>query len=331
MLLTFLTNVGPRYGVEAIRVPRMEIEGITISSSSVRRAVEGGDIALARTLLGRPYSLCGTVVRGKTTGPHVGIPYGQYPGRGTGKTPAARRGVCRTGTRSAGGLRRHDEYRDAPHGGRLPRAFDRGEPLRLRPGHLRTNALCRDPRLGAFRGQVQLPRQPQAAVGQGCPEMPGTPPGIAFRFFLRTCWLVVRIPFQLGACRRAGLLAPPACTPRVGRPDPRLAAIKKSPVASPFPKTPFSPCRCDRFSGLQKDTMRLGISKRKTSFSFRPCARLSYLCSAKSPVSDRGKIYKSYEKTCCHPARGRPRRRCGLGMEIPQPGVRLSLRSGQPL
>lgn len=70
----FLTKVGPRYGVEAIRIPRLEIGGITVSSSSVRRAVEGGDIALARTLLGRPYSLYGTVVRGKQLGRTLGYP-----------------------------------------------------------------------------------------------------------------------------------------------------------------------------------------------------------------------------------------------------------------
>ena len=40
----------------------------------MRRAVEGGDIALARTLLGRPYSLYGTVVRGKQLGRTLGYP-----------------------------------------------------------------------------------------------------------------------------------------------------------------------------------------------------------------------------------------------------------------
>lgn len=55
-------------------MPRMECDGITISSSSVRRALEGGDIQLATKLLGRPYNLYGEVVHGKQLGRTLGFP-----------------------------------------------------------------------------------------------------------------------------------------------------------------------------------------------------------------------------------------------------------------
>lgn len=70
----FLRENGNTYPVEPILVPRMEYNGITVSSSSVRRAVEGGDVLLAEKLLGRPYSLHGKVVRGKQLGRTIGYP-----------------------------------------------------------------------------------------------------------------------------------------------------------------------------------------------------------------------------------------------------------------
>lgn len=70
----FLEAAGGTYGIEAVLVPRMEIDGITVSSSAVRRALEGGDIRLAEKLLGRPYSFYGTVVQGKRLGRTIGFP-----------------------------------------------------------------------------------------------------------------------------------------------------------------------------------------------------------------------------------------------------------------
>lgn len=70
----FLHETENIYRIEPILVPRMELDGITVSSSSVRRAVEGGDVRLAEKLLGRPYSLHGKVVRGKQLGRTLGYP-----------------------------------------------------------------------------------------------------------------------------------------------------------------------------------------------------------------------------------------------------------------
>lgn len=70
----FLSSSPAANGIEAILVPKMEYNGITISSSSVRRALEGGDISLATALLGRPYCFSGPVVHGKQLGRTLGYP-----------------------------------------------------------------------------------------------------------------------------------------------------------------------------------------------------------------------------------------------------------------
>lgn len=48
--------------------------GMTVSSSLVRRAVHDGDVATAAQMLGRNYSLAGTVVHGKALGRKLGFP-----------------------------------------------------------------------------------------------------------------------------------------------------------------------------------------------------------------------------------------------------------------
>ncbi len=48
--------------------------GVPIASTRVRRVLWEGDVAKAATLLGRPYSLCGTVVRGRGVGRTLGFP-----------------------------------------------------------------------------------------------------------------------------------------------------------------------------------------------------------------------------------------------------------------
>ncbi|MDD7362980.1 MAG: bifunctional riboflavin kinase/FAD synthetase [Peptoniphilus sp.] len=49
-------------------------EGHAISSTNIRRAIKDGRPDVAATLLGRPFSIRGTVVRGKQLGRKIGIP-----------------------------------------------------------------------------------------------------------------------------------------------------------------------------------------------------------------------------------------------------------------
>jgi len=50
--------------LEVETVPPLEENGLPISSSRIREALAAGDVKLANTLLGQPYELIGTVVRG---------------------------------------------------------------------------------------------------------------------------------------------------------------------------------------------------------------------------------------------------------------------------
>lgn len=52
----------------------VEINGQTVSSSRVRELIAGGDVAGAHVLLGRPYRIRGTVVRGAGRGRTLGFP-----------------------------------------------------------------------------------------------------------------------------------------------------------------------------------------------------------------------------------------------------------------
>lgn len=62
-------------GVEIERLGRYETEGFgTVSSSAVRAALYEGDVRRAAQMLGRPYRLSGTVVRGRQIGRKIGFP-----------------------------------------------------------------------------------------------------------------------------------------------------------------------------------------------------------------------------------------------------------------
>ncbi len=57
-----------------VEIPKQEIDESTVSSSQVRRALKVGDISRANELLGRDYSLQGTVIRGMQVGRTIGFP-----------------------------------------------------------------------------------------------------------------------------------------------------------------------------------------------------------------------------------------------------------------
>ena len=67
-------HIGESVGVE-IQTMKEYTEGEWhVSSTEIRTALENGNIALANELLGRPYSLAGTVVHGKAVGRTIGFP-----------------------------------------------------------------------------------------------------------------------------------------------------------------------------------------------------------------------------------------------------------------
>lgn len=69
-----LKTDGPTYGFDVEEIPRQEVDHVAVSSSAIRKALEGGDISSATQLLGRPYSVTGRVIMGDKLGRMLGFP-----------------------------------------------------------------------------------------------------------------------------------------------------------------------------------------------------------------------------------------------------------------
>ena len=68
-----LDAAGAQAGFDVARMMSYEVHGLRVSSSAVRDALAGGDLALAQALLGRPYSISGHVVHGRKLGRTLGF------------------------------------------------------------------------------------------------------------------------------------------------------------------------------------------------------------------------------------------------------------------
>ncbi len=69
-----LRRLGRRAGFRVVVVPPVRVAGRVASSTLVRKALARGDVSLAGALLGRPYEIEGTVVRGHGRGRSLGFP-----------------------------------------------------------------------------------------------------------------------------------------------------------------------------------------------------------------------------------------------------------------
>ena len=69
-----LQAIAATEGIEVIITSLKLLDGKRISSSAIREALQAGDIALANYLLGRPYTLVGTVIKGQQLGNTLGFP-----------------------------------------------------------------------------------------------------------------------------------------------------------------------------------------------------------------------------------------------------------------
>ncbi len=62
------------HGIRTMVLEPVEVDGVVVSSSSIRRLLEAGEVSQARAALGRPYALTGTVVPGDARGTKIGFP-----------------------------------------------------------------------------------------------------------------------------------------------------------------------------------------------------------------------------------------------------------------
>ena len=65
---------GKALGIDVFKALPFVADGVAVSSSKVRRALEEGDISLANAMLGRNYSFSGSVVHGAAVGRGLGFP-----------------------------------------------------------------------------------------------------------------------------------------------------------------------------------------------------------------------------------------------------------------
>ncbi len=72
--LALLDQLGHELGFDEVGVPAVEVDGTVVSSTLVRRAVEDGDLTRAARLLGRDYTILGTVTKGTQLGRTLGFP-----------------------------------------------------------------------------------------------------------------------------------------------------------------------------------------------------------------------------------------------------------------
>lgn len=69
-----LSRIGQGFGFEVVSVPKVEEDGVTVSSSAIRSLLLDGSVERAGRLLGRPYEATGTVVAGDGRGKELGYP-----------------------------------------------------------------------------------------------------------------------------------------------------------------------------------------------------------------------------------------------------------------
>src|SRR4026209_2091862 len=73
--LALLRKLGAQFDFEVVGIPPVTLgNGELVSSTAIRHAVETGDLAKAAEMLGREYTILGTVVRGDDLGKKIGFP-----------------------------------------------------------------------------------------------------------------------------------------------------------------------------------------------------------------------------------------------------------------
>jgi len=69
-----LDRLGEKYDYTTEGLPLLVVDGVTISSTSIRALLAEGDVTEAATMLGRPHRVEGVVVRGHQRGRQLGFP-----------------------------------------------------------------------------------------------------------------------------------------------------------------------------------------------------------------------------------------------------------------
>src|SRR5437016_365604 len=72
--LELLKKLGREFNFDIVGAPPVTVNGEVVSSTAIRRAIEKGDFAKATDMLGREYTILGTVTHGDNLGKKIGFP-----------------------------------------------------------------------------------------------------------------------------------------------------------------------------------------------------------------------------------------------------------------
>lgn len=107
--LDLLQKLGAKFGFNVVGIPPVKVNGEVVSSTAIRRAVEDGDFAKAAAMLGRDYTILGTVEHGEQRGRKIGFPTAnlsahneQFPPNGVYATEAKLDGELLRGVANVG-------------------------------------------------------------------------------------------------------------------------------------------------------------------------------------------------------------------------------------
>jgi riboflavin kinase/FMN adenylyltransferase len=122
--LELLKKLGAPFDFNVVGIPPVTVGGEIASSTTIRRAIEAGDLKKAATMLGREYTILGTVVHGDDLGKKIGFPTAnlsahseQFPPNGVYFAEATLDGVVHPGVVNLG-------YRPTVSGGRVDRILE---------------------------------------------------------------------------------------------------------------------------------------------------------------------------------------------------------------
>ncbi len=72
--LAMLEVFGAEHGIQISAIPAVMIDGERVSSTRIRQAIRDGDMKSAASMLGRDYTVLGTVIQGRQLGRTLGFP-----------------------------------------------------------------------------------------------------------------------------------------------------------------------------------------------------------------------------------------------------------------
>ncbi len=108
--LALLKKLGGQSDFDVVGIPAVTLRnGELVSSTAIRHAIEAGDLAKAAEMLGREYTILGTVVRGENLGKKIGFPTAnlsahseQFPPNGVYFAQATLNGIVHPGVVNLG-------------------------------------------------------------------------------------------------------------------------------------------------------------------------------------------------------------------------------------